>query len=289
MSKTFQITFLIKTADLLGAADILRDVLVLDLKIDRYAIIERVTKKNISLMVFSSSSSRSKNILDKFKKLNLKHVIARYSEMDNEYWQNKWKEDFKPFALTSDIVVVPAWLKSTYCHKKSKKIIYIDSNLAFGTGMHETTRFMSELIESLKGKFNSFLDIGTGTGILALVALNCGATDMMALDISEDCIKNADENLRFNGYNDYVLLTGDFGGSKINKKFDLVAANLVSLELLAMADKIIKCVKIGGYLAVSGISHDNFKKVKMVFAQSLKPVSVKKGKDWNAILFKKGT
>ncbi|MBF0479058.1 MAG: 50S ribosomal protein L11 methyltransferase [Candidatus Omnitrophica bacterium] len=259
---------------------LLNYILTSHLKINPFDIIEQTDKRQTSFKFYPSTRQQARQLMRQFNQLHIQNVSVKLEVLQDQDWQNKWKKDFKPFALTSDLTIVPAWLKENY--------IFIDSHLAFGTGLHETTRFMTELIKSVKGQFSTFLDIGTGTGILTLAALKYGAKDVTAMDISEDCVTNAKANFALNGVSKYRLFCKDFAKMPAHKTYDLVAANLVSHDLLAMSEKIISRVNKTGYLAISGISLDNFEAVKTKFSKSLNCVKIKKGKTWAALLYKNG-
>jgi len=105
--------------------------------------------------------------------LSLRQVSASIQWYSQKKWQEGWKDHFKPFFLTQRIEIIPAWQRKNFWPKR-KQVIYLDNSLAFGTGLHETTRFMAQLIESCLGRFEIFFDIETGTGILSLVAFSAG-------------------------------------------------------------------------------------------------------------------
>ena len=213
--------------------------------------------------------------------------IISLKRFKDEDWKTRWKDDFKPFALTKHIQVVPAWLKDDYQDRR-RRPLYLDSSLAFGTGLHETTRYTAQLIESLQGKFKSFLDLGTGTGILTIVALFCGAEEFRAIDISDDAVQTAKKNLARNNYPDKTVRTMDIATFKSRQPFDLVAANLLTKDLIAYGRRIIYLVKPNQYLAVSGISRENFTLLRRAFKKlPLRCLKVRKGKKWVAVLYKR--
>lgn len=211
-------------------------------------------------------------------------VMSRLRESD---WKTKWKKDFQAFQLTKKIMVVPTWQKKKYIKRRGEKI-YIDSTVAFGTGLHATTKFMSNLIEELEGKFESFLDIGTGTGILSLVALKNGALRIKAIDIDKEAVKVAKDNFIKNGYNPAVV---QFGNIQFLKKFvpaDLVAANLMTQDLIRFQHQIFKLVLPGKFLAVSGISQENLPLLLKAFKKlPLKVKKILRNKEWSAVLYQR--
>ncbi|MBF0385619.1 MAG: 50S ribosomal protein L11 methyltransferase [Candidatus Omnitrophica bacterium] len=202
-------------------------------------------------------------------------------------WRDKWKKEFRPFKLNDKFIVVPKWKRDKIV-KKHGIAIFIDTCLAFGTGLHETTKFVAEMITSLEGKFESFLDIGTGTGILTIIADKCGANDLTAVDLTDDVLKVTRGNLDDNCVRKAKLIKGDMARISFRKEYDLVAANLTTEDLIGLKSRIISVVRKGGMLAVSGIS---LKKSRYFIERFRDPrlnkVKSLKGKEWAAFLFKR--
>jgi ribosomal protein L11 methyltransferase len=163
----------------------------------------------------------------------------------------------------------------------------MDTLLSFGTGLHETTRFMAQFIEDRRGNFKSFLDIGTGTGILALVALKYGAQKVQGIDIGALSVQAARDNMKANQLI-FKVLRADIKKYPSKEKYDFVAANLITEDLIEHAGKIISFVREDGLLAVSGISLDNLSKLRKVFSSlPLKCIKICKGKKWSGLLYQK--
>jgi len=147
---------------------------------------------------------------------------------------------------------------------------------------------MSQLIERFRGRLGDFLDVGTGTGILSIIALKCNANKVLGIDIEGDALKTAKENFVNNKCADYQLKKIDLAAMKISKKYDFVAANLISHDLIKYSSRIISLVKPGKFFAVSGISLDNFSLVKDSFKRfSVRCLKILKGKEWAALLYQK--
>ena len=118
--------------------------------------------KNFLVLYFRKKLA-AQSLAAKLRRLRLKYVSIRLKAVKQSDWENKWREDFKPFSLTSTFKVIPIEFKDKCVTRK--KPLYLAPGLAFGTGLHATTRFMAQFIESCQGRFQTFLDIGTGTGI----------------------------------------------------------------------------------------------------------------------------
>ncbi len=250
-------------------------------------IVEQVKANRREIVLFPATSLLAQKSLAKIKSLNLRNVRVSLKVLKKSDWQERWKKGIKPFSLTQSIIVVPRWNSVKY-KKQNKFPIYIDTNLAFGTGLHETTRFMAQIIESCRGKFCSFLDVGTGSGILVIVAKFCGAQKLTAIDIDRQSIAVAKTNLAANDVVNVKLLCADVQKWKHAKRYDFVAANLVTDDLVNFGNKLVSLVAPQKYLAVSGISLKNLPRLQKSFKQlPLKKIKVLRGKEWSAVLYRR--
>ena len=272
--------------DSVGDVEILRRLLI-NQGIQSNKIIELNHRGRNFLLVYFSLLRNAQRIQRKLHKLKLKNVRIILKTVEPKQWEDRWKEDFKPFSLTKEIEIVPIWFKNHYSPKK-KEQVYIDTKFAFGTGLHETTRFMAQLIENYRGQFNRFFDIGTGTGILAMIAHKCGARDIQAIDIDPDAVKVAQKNFKENQCTVTGIKTADINKLKTSKQYDFVAANLVTHDLIKMNKKIVSLVRPGKYLAISGIALENLGHIKKAFnTRFLRCRKIKKGRKWAAVLYQK--
>ena len=255
--------------------------------IPRQEIAESLEWPYRRLSVYFTSGTKAKKFQDSLRALRLKHVRCTVNRLRDKDWKTKWKDDFKPFVLTRTFGVVPIWQKGTY-QFRGKVPIYIDTDLAFGTGLHPTTKYVAGFIERLRGRFNSFFDFGTGTGILSILASKCGCPDVEAIDISADAVTAARKNFISNDCPQVKVKTADGRKWNIPKKYDLVCANILTQDLIEMGDIILRTVNPGRYLAVSGISLISYKHFRAAFARyGLRCIKVEKGKGWAAILYQK--
>jgi ribosomal protein L11 methyltransferase len=244
-------------------------------------------KKTPAIELFDEQEAKLKRVKALFTRLRLPGIQVRQRRLLPKDWLTRWKADWKPAPLTKKLDVVPVWYRDKYKARRGRDYILMDTLLSFGTGLHETTRFMAQFIEDQKGAFRSFLDIGTGTGILAFVALKCGAEEVQAIDIGPLSIEAAKANMKVNRLY-FKVKEADIKTFRLAQSFDLVAANLVTEDLITHAPKILKFVKPGGLLAVSGISLDNLKKLRTNFSSlPLKYLKIAKGKQWSGLLYQK--
>ncbi len=269
-----------------GTSDILRQVL-LSVGVPNEQIIENREDGVTWVSTYFRSPRAARRCQNLIAVLPLKNVKLRKRNILRTHWEGKWKLDFNPFALTRRIDIVPLWRKKDY-RPGRRQPVYIDTIAAFGTGLHETTRFMAQIIEENRGRFASFLDIGTGTGILSLVALKSGGKDIVAIDIDRYSVRVARSNMNVNRVRFQALKAIDLLKLSSRQKFDFVAANLITYELIRMRRKIVSLVKPGGRLAVSGVSLENLPRLRKAFVRlPLRCVKVKRGKEWVAVLFQR--
>jgi len=279
---------LIDTCSREGSGEILREILIRAL-VDPQNIVESREGFVPRVSTFLKSSAQVDLLKKRLKPFALRDITVRFKKLKAKDWQHKWKEDFHTFSLTKNIDVVPRWenRKNIKGVQKREKII-LEPGLAFGTGLHETTKFMSWLIEQNKGSFKTFLDIGTGSGILSLIALKCGANFVQAIDLDPCSVKTARENFRKNGYLKAKIKRSNVAEFKPKERYDFVAANLITQELIRLKKKIISLVKPGGLLAISGISIDNYPFIEKAFQNPpLKFKKIEKGCEWVAVLYQK--
>ena len=283
--RTYEIMLKLNALDR-GHVELLKTTLC-NIGIKPHEIVEVNHAPQRCLSIYSSTLRKARTIKKDIAALGLNNISIGFKSLRKKDWQTRWQKEFRPFLLTDRIRVIPAWLRNKYSAKISNQI-YIDTALAFGTGLHATTRFMARFIARSQGKFLSFLDIGTGTGILALVAFKCGAKEITAVDMSRDAVKTAKRNFELNGCRPKNLNIIDFARATQRNIYDFVAANLITQDLMAMKKKLVAAVKPGQYLAVSGISLSNFEMFRKAFKPlPLRCLGIQKGEGWVAILYKK--
>lgn len=250
-------------------------------------IVERYQSGRIDIVLYFATMKQAEGIKGQLSALALKGFVVRCNSLVPEDWESKWKDDFHSFDIGRRFRVVPIWEKEKF-QSKDRVPIYIDTGMAFGTGLHETTRFMIEFIERCRGKFKSFMDLGTGTGILAIAAYHCGARDIQAIDINADAVVTARNNLRLNSVRFVKVARGDLHSMSLKKTCDFVAVNILTHDLIQAKREIFGMVNKGGYLALSGVSCEHYQNLRQAYAEfPLKCVKIQKGKDWTACLFRK--
>lgn len=269
-----------------GALEILKGALI-SVGIKEETIVELVKDQYAYVCVYPRNRLQLRRLKQSLEQLHLKNVSLEARRLQRKDWQDLWKTNFKPSAMGKTFVTVPVWLKDKYAPKK-RTPVYIDTSLAFGTGLHETTRFMVVMMEHCRGQFDRFLDVGTGTGILSIVAYHCGARNIRAVDFNPDCVRVARQNFRRNGCPIRDVKAADIHHYKEKGRYDFVVANLVTHNLIKARRRLVSLVEKGKYLAVSGVSLENYAHFKKAFhRRPLKCLKIIRGKDWSAFLYQK--
>jgi ribosomal protein L11 methyltransferase len=179
-------------------------------------------------------------------------ILVRCEPLLEEDWGAGWKEHFHPFHVAPLLVIKPSW--ELYEPREGEAVIEMDPGMAFGTGLHASTRLALGFIEEICAGAppDCALDVGTGTGILAMAAALRGASLVIAIDNDPDAVVAARENVARNDLAGRVGVSGlDLGA--INGKFDLVAANITADVLLPLAPRLAGCLSPGGVLVLAGL------------------------------------
>lgn len=215
--------------------------------------------------------------------------IPQLSAVNSEDWSNSWKVHFKPLRVGKRLLIVPTWEETT--ELPGDLVLRIDPGMAFGTGGHETTRLCLELLEQVMEEnplllVPSLLDLGTGSGILAMAASLLGAGRILALDIDPDAVVVAHENLALNGLLDSVEC-GTEPLESLSENFDIILANILAEELVRLAPYLAQRLLPGGALILSGILAEKEKMVRQGFVtQTLKYCQTVKAGEWIAMLYR---
>lgn len=210
---------------------------------DKEALLERVREELEELRSF----------------MDIGECTITESQTEDKDWINNWKQYFHQFYV-DDILIIPSW-EEVKPEDENKMIIHIDPGTAFGTGMHETTQLCMRQLKKYVTEDTQMLDVGTGSGILSIVALKLGAEHAVGTDLDPCAISAAKENLETNDIPDGkmdVMIGNIIDDKEVQdavgyEKYDIVAANILADVLVPLTPVIVHQMKKGGIYITSGI------------------------------------
>ena len=189
---------------------------------------------------------------ERFSASNLDDAKIEMVGVNEEDWANSWKAYYKPIKIGERLVIVPAWEK--YTPAEGELIVRMDPGMAFGTGTHETTRLVIKLLETYTKTGCRMLDVGTGSGILAICASKLGAGECRAYDIDPMAVRVANENIKDSGLTNITCEVSDLL-RQVDKSrpYDLICANIVADIIIRMTPDVGELMHKNTVLLASGI------------------------------------
>ncbi|MDL2274761.1 50S ribosomal protein L11 methyltransferase [Desulfosarcina sp. OttesenSCG-928-G10] len=184
------------------------------------------------------------------KPLSLHLLAVSYARIDETDWAEAWKAYFWPEQITDRLVVKPTW--RDYDAQPGQMVIEIDPGMAFGTGSHATTALCLQLIQDYLSPGDTFLDVGTGSGILMIAAEKLGAGALLGVDSDPVAVTVAEANLAVNGISRFQLVAGNLVDS-VSRPADLVAANILAEVIVTLIPSLDRVLKKDGIFICSGI------------------------------------
>ncbi len=205
-------------------------------------------------------------------------------EVDGDDWIDVWKKHFRPIHL-GRIVVVPEWIE--YTPAEGELIVLLDSNMAFGTGEHETTSSVVELMQEYVGEDSVCIDVGCGSGILGIAAVKLGAAKAYLTDIDEVAVISATHNSKLNGTDDKTVVAHSNLLDDTDIQGDVMMANITGEILVMLAPSIPKNLKKDGVLILSGIIESRLQMVKDAYSTvGMEVIREKRKGEWFALVLK---
>ena len=193
--------------------------------------------------------------------------------VNDDDWLHEWKKYYKPFKIGKNIVIKPIW--EEYTLQIGDVVYNINPGSVFGTGLHQSTQLCASQLEKAVQPNDSILDIGCGSGILAVIALLLGASQATATDIEPAAAFQAEENAGLNGFskkqfNVYIgnILTDQALLNKISKQYDIVTANIIADAIIALSPLVSGLVKNGGTFISSGIIREKAERTKQAIVEN---------------------
>jgi ribosomal protein L11 methyltransferase len=230
--------------------------------------------------------------------LNIGSGKIKTAKVRREDWSESWKRHFKAIEIGDALLIKPSWVKRK--PRKNQALVILDPGLSFGTGQHATTSFcLRQIVATVCSvgaarqqsshrldATKSFLDIGTGSGILAIAAAKLGYQPVRAFDFDPEAIRVAHTNAQMNQVHGKLKIARD-DVTKLSlrpaRKYDLVCANLISNLLIAERRRIVAQLHRGGTLVLAGILRSEFPQVQTAFENSgLQLFRCKTEKEWRS-------
>ncbi len=227
------------------------------------------------------------NIFSVLQRLNPAFDVSKLTieKLPYQNWNAEWRKYFKPVQIGEKLWVRPPW--ENLPDGATGDAIIIDPQMAFGTGHHETTKLMIQLMQSLDLQEKAILDLGTGSGILAIAARKLGAASVIGIDIDPEAIDNAEHNLQLNKTNGVEVYVGNIS-YVVGQKFPVILANIQFHILEPIADALYECLQNEGKLLISGILATEAERFVSIFQRiGFTPESQSTLGEWSGILFTK--
>lgn len=221
-------------------------------------------------------------------------------------WAMRWKEFFRPVRIGRRLVITPSW--DAFAGREGDIVVTLDPGMAFGTGQHPTTKMCLELLEAAMQEFTVngsrlterhvrepstvnrqpvVLDLGTGSGLLAIAALRLGAATVLALDTDRVACRIASQNIRQNGGDGRIVVKQGSLDAAGRRTFDLILANLTAEPLISLAPRLARSLRVRGCLITSGILASEEERVAAIFRRcSMVPERRRKGRGWVALMYR---
>ena len=246
-------------------------------------------------MIYDNITDKSLNVEDAINELKSRLAsigefldvgegFLSYKYVKDEDWANNWKADYKSFRISDRVIICPSWEDTKFADEDV--VIKLDPGSAFGTGTHETTSMCAELIDryikNLDG--GKLLDLGTGSGILAIIARKLGAEDVEAIDIDKLAVDVAIDNCNINGCPDIKCHTGELKDA-YEGEYKLIIANIIADVIAAIASDVRDHLTADGTFICSGIINTKADRVRKAIADcGMKIVEEHEKNDWIAMV-----
>lgn len=215
-------------------------------------------------------------------------VLPPCRPVADEDWASSWQQHFPPLRIGSKLLIRPSWCDEPCT--PADIVLTLDPGRAFGTGTHATTALCLEVIARLADSPappRSVLDVGAGSGILALAAAALGASEVVACEIDPDACLVAAENIAANGFAGRIAVTTS-PLEQLSGRYDLVLANILAGENIRLAPHLVAHLNAGSHLALSGILVEQEAQVTSAFAaHPLQLVTIDRREEWSCLLYRR--
>jgi ribosomal protein L11 methyltransferase len=213
------------------------------------------------------------------------NAVISFREIVDENWNAQWEKTIQPIEIGKRIVIKPSW--TDYANIDGRVVVEIDPKMSFGTGYHETTRLTLQLIEKHIRPNIAMLDVGTGTGVLAIAAVKLGAASAVGIDNDEWSIENANENVLANHVEKLVTISDSTLSSFSSITFDLIAANLTLNTNAELLPDFHRLLRNDGILLLSGLLAHDRETMLQHLTQKFERIEELTENEWIAIAVRK--
>jgi len=254
--------------------------------------IKGISEDEDSLSIFADEESnisviQIRDILNSLKEQNLVETFSIDDTiMEEKNWNEEWEKTIDVIEVNDKIVIKPTF--RNYVPKPGQFVITIDPKMSFGTGEHETTKLVLNLLDKYINEGIRILDVGSGTGVLSIAASFFGAKYVLGIDNDHWCLENGLENIKLNNVNDKVNIKLIEINDVDEEPFDLILANINKNVLIYMVDKIYQLVKTTGTAILSGLLvEDKNDIVGLYTSKGFSLIEEQILGEWIALVFKK--
>lgn len=254
--------------------------------------IEGISENENSLSIFANEESevsviQISNILNSLKGQNLiEDFSIDETSVEEKNWNEEWEKTIDIIEVNDKIVIKPTF--RNYTPKPEQLVITIDPKMSFGTGEHETTKLVLNLLDKYVNNEIRVLDVGSGTGVLSIASSLLGAKHVLGIDNDEWCLNNGMENVGLNNVGDKVNIKLTEINGVEEKPFDLILANINKHILIDIADEIYQLTKNSGKVILSGLLvNDKDDIVELYTSKRFTLVEDKILGEWIALVFQK--
>lgn len=266
----------------ISCSELQRDLLIAELDLLGFSAIQELPEGlTASLEGDALDEAVLKEVLQRYVSMGpISYTVEKVAKTN---WNEAWEKNFDPVIVDDRVLVRAPFhdIKGDFDHE-----ILIMPKMSFGTGHHATTAQMLSLQLDLEFQDKSVLDVGTGTGVLAIMALKLGASHVEATDIDDWCIENSLDNLSLNGFEGIRVEQGEIKNLSFNNTFDVVIANINKNVLLSEIDHYVNLLKNEGHLFLSGFYEKDIPDLKQAASKlGLKLIKSVSKDDWSALLF----
>ncbi|REK77422.1 50S ribosomal protein L11 methyltransferase [Paenibacillus paeoniae] len=241
--------------------------------------------------------------VEELKEFDIDTGLVTYEviEVDDDDWATAWKQYFKPVRVSDTLTIKPTW--EEYEASEGERIIELDPGMAFGTGTHPTTALCLQTLESVVKGGEEMIDVGTGSGILAIGACRLGVKGVLALDLDPVAVSSAIDNVNLNGLSQQIevklsdllgVLREEQPAAENRNAFsvtvpvDLVVANILAEVILLFVDDVYQSLKPGGIYIASGVYKNKESDVENgLVAYGFQIIEKRRDEDWIAFVARK--